>query len=390
MKPNRTGNARAGEKSLRRGLAPVEMVMALPILLFLMALIINFGAVATWRVRGETAARHAAWMTRPHDGSVGPATPRPEWWPRPDAVNPTHGATLNAHGAHDAPNLDAAFPPHAVARGPGLDAGGQNRVITDRLDLGTGFRRGDSSLTRNYPLLTKLGSYTMKTEIPMLADEWMHPFHGLSSNDPIESLWFLARRDDLGLAFYNNMLAIYQSPNWSKRQLVGPNPHWTLPQDNDIVYYERRIAGYASVLGLAVPTSNPTNYFDSYTSVRNLPFVDPDQPALLDTVRQRVDETIDRVKGRPQQNGQPSVESVARHMADQYGGNTPNDPSDPTANLDGYYGSVVNRLNYMIDQVTSGLLPIPPPPGIQAAMEADRTEVLQKRDEMQKYRDSIN
>ena len=38
---------------LRRGLAMLELVLALPILLFIMALIFNYGVVAKWKVRRE-------------------------------------------------------------------------------------------------------------------------------------------------------------------------------------------------------------------------------------------------------------------------------------------------------------------------------------------------
>jgi len=48
----------------RRGLSTLEMVLALPVLLMIMALIINFGTVAAWKVRGLCAARHAVWSSR--------------------------------------------------------------------------------------------------------------------------------------------------------------------------------------------------------------------------------------------------------------------------------------------------------------------------------------
>ena len=47
-----------------RGLAMLELILALPILLFIMALIINYGTVAAWKVREHSVARLAVWETR--------------------------------------------------------------------------------------------------------------------------------------------------------------------------------------------------------------------------------------------------------------------------------------------------------------------------------------
>ena len=58
-----------------RALAPLEMVLSLPILLFIMAVIINFGTLASWKVRGLSAARHAVWSSR---------------WPRSRSTSPTN------------------------------------------------------------------------------------------------------------------------------------------------------------------------------------------------------------------------------------------------------------------------------------------------------------
>src|SRR4029450_857884 len=48
----------------RRGLAPPEMVLAIPILLFVVGLTVIFGVVTCWKVRGQLACRDAVWSTR--------------------------------------------------------------------------------------------------------------------------------------------------------------------------------------------------------------------------------------------------------------------------------------------------------------------------------------
>lgn len=47
-----------------RGLAPVELVMWLPIFVLLAALMVNLGTMQAWRMRGEVAARNAAMGAR--------------------------------------------------------------------------------------------------------------------------------------------------------------------------------------------------------------------------------------------------------------------------------------------------------------------------------------
>src|SRR5262245_13439660 len=60
----------------RRGLAPLELVLAIPILMFVLALSVIFGAVTCWKIRGEVAARDAVFSSRwPRRG----AAAGPEW-----------------------------------------------------------------------------------------------------------------------------------------------------------------------------------------------------------------------------------------------------------------------------------------------------------------------
>ena len=86
----------------RRGLAPLELVLSLPIMLLIMALMVNFGTLACWKVRGLSMARLAVWGSRwPRSGD---STPRPAYWPAP--------GTVGTAGPVNVPQLDDA------ARGP--------------------------------------------------------------------------------------------------------------------------------------------------------------------------------------------------------------------------------------------------------------------------------
>jgi hypothetical protein len=99
--PYRAGRRRA------RGLAPLEFVLWLPVFLLIAALIINLGTMQTWRVRGEIAARNAAWNERwPRRRPFFLPIYRPwqgvhsawERVPAPPALNPPHLAEPAVRG----------------------------------------------------------------------------------------------------------------------------------------------------------------------------------------------------------------------------------------------------------------------------------------------------
>src|SRR5688572_4120119 len=91
----------------RRGLAPLELVLALPLLLAVMALMIVFGNAAYWKVRGLSVARNAAWSNRwPRHGFDEP-TPTP-WAP----------GQFSRRGSPEVEALDDPQLQHPVVRGP--------------------------------------------------------------------------------------------------------------------------------------------------------------------------------------------------------------------------------------------------------------------------------
>ena len=110
----------------RRGLAPLEFVMALPILLFVMALMINFGTVAVWKVRAWASPATPSWANRspyptvdsgPNDDFCTTANlPPPSFWPG----NVPVPAALPEESALDGPRVTAwaqwqtLFPTRAI------------------------------------------------------------------------------------------------------------------------------------------------------------------------------------------------------------------------------------------------------------------------------------
>jgi hypothetical protein len=160
-----------GQRARRRrdaGLAPLEFVLWLPVLLFTMALMVNYGTMAAWRVRGEAAAHDAGWRTR---------------WPRSGGGEPDPAASIavvtrteNVRPMPPMARLDWPALQLPVARGP-LPNG---FVVNDKLDPTQGPVAGNASVRRNYPLLSKTGSFDSgPIDDPLLHNAWTNGEMGI-------------------------------------------------------------------------------------------------------------------------------------------------------------------------------------------------------------------
>ncbi|HUY90519.1 MAG TPA: TadE family protein [Pirellulales bacterium] len=150
----------------RRGLAPLEFVMCLPVLLFVLALIVDAGSKSCWKLRGVVAARDAAWRSRDLQFLVGRnQVPLPNHihWPPP--------ATMSAGGAGPNGVLEKTELNHPVVRGPTL---GSFRVNGELLDQTLGAWIGRSGRTWRPPLLPKLGAEAMNQRHPLIVGTWQY------------------------------------------------------------------------------------------------------------------------------------------------------------------------------------------------------------------------
>ena len=166
-----------------RGLAPLEMVLAIPFLLMIMALMVNIGNVACWKVRALTVARHSIWGNLsprthssgivPYDQKTGFADPRPDYWPAKNA---------NA-GPQDLGNsakvTDREVPRFPVVRGlsddnPVLPVGNGKSIAVnaDLLNPSRGMRSGAAEMTHLYPMLKRLGNFHLQAATEILDDAW--------------------------------------------------------------------------------------------------------------------------------------------------------------------------------------------------------------------------
>jgi hypothetical protein len=165
------GRRRLGN-SARRGLAPLELVLAIPLLLFVLALSVIFGTVTCWKIRGETAARDAIWGHRwPRGEPPGwDRDPRAREWPLP--------ATFSHYGGGRLTALDHGAFRHPVIRGP-LPSG---LAVDDRVfDPTLGLRIGQAGIDRAPPMLGTLGNYRFDVEQPLFDNKWQHGQMGLAN-----------------------------------------------------------------------------------------------------------------------------------------------------------------------------------------------------------------
>lgn len=328
----------------RRGLAPLEMVLALPILLFIMALIINYGTVAGWKVRGLAAARHALWSTRwPRSAS---ASPRPEYWPPSADLGTASGGPV---GQLDDPRVDLP-----VVRGP-LPNG--FLVHRDQFDPTRGLREGDSRLVRHFPLLARLGPYDQEAWQRLLDNMWQYqrtdwPEQGQCIPENTRNRWrripVLYRLPPspswLVQAYVTSAYAILRAPFYDA---LRPLETW---KDDEFVGYARRFGW-------------PRPRRDFHPRLEHFCTLDR---AVAD---QRVQDLIDHVQGKVERDEEGNVilriPSVAEVLADGF---------------IGLYQRVIQELQSRMNAVP------PPRPWEVAGMQAEISQLRQKISILERFR----
>jgi len=166
--------SRKGRGLKARGLAMLELVLALPLLLFVTALMLNFGAVAVWKVRALGVAKHATWSHRqPYSGVNNPNN---DYWP---------GSRPGAGEVAGATNLDDPQADLPVARGPQLQLIGWGSTLADvNRDLlnpargqtvdnpGAHFFQAQAGKSQPFPMLRGMGSFNVNARDLTLDGVW--------------------------------------------------------------------------------------------------------------------------------------------------------------------------------------------------------------------------
>jgi hypothetical protein len=315
--------------SHRRGLSTLEMVLVLPILLFIMALMINYGTVACWKVRGSTVARHELWGSRwPRTGG---SNPRPTYWPAT--------ASASVSDAGHVPEIDDPRVDQPVARGPLPHV----NVKRNLLDPTRGLREGAAGISRDFPLLAKLGPYHLDAHDRLLDDKWQYQRMGLGSNVQlrIPVIYGLAKAPARLVEAYAQAV----------ETLMGAAFQPALrPLDHDDEFIKWR---------------GGAPDFYSYPALQQFCTLD------RQVADERVQSTVDRVRGKTERDAEGRVRhipSVAEYMADAF---------------KHLYEEIVSQ--------SEGMLKAQPPPlpAEQAALQAQIAEYKQKIEWLKEFLKSI-
>lgn len=233
MRRNKPQSVR--QQHRRSGLAPLELVLALPLMLFVMALIINIGTVAAWKVREQGAARYASSRTK-HLRS-GDANPSPPRWPQSPRLRGGSGADLSDvaplwHSLPDFPFHDMRVRPNGSIR--------VNDDFEKYFDIDHGVHDGRAPLVRQLPLLKNLlpkdGRYRFNIPQNVLDDTW--EFHQMGYNHNRDRRARLLY--EIEPSAWRNVSRLKDRLDYQKEQLTHPSnwpppitPEHLKPLDND-------------------------------------------------------------------------------------------------------------------------------------------------------------
>ena len=150
----------------RRGLAPLEMVLVLPLLMMIMSMIIVFGYMISWKLRTETVARDAIWRDRSDRFANEFATPV-EW---PELYSQIDPSIWTSRG-NDVVEFDnEPETNHPIIAGPI-----PNVVVRDRvLEFGRGVRVGVADLDEEAPIFSTLAPIRFRVDHPILDNQFRY------------------------------------------------------------------------------------------------------------------------------------------------------------------------------------------------------------------------
>ena len=157
----------------RRGLAPLELVLALPMMLFVMALMVNIGSVGAWKVREQANVRNASWRTL--HLRTGDSNPNPPMWPSNAQVNGSGGSDVTQTDSLWNGNQDLATP---SVRGDVVTepSQGMSIVVNRMLEMDEGVHDGQAPLERQIPMLRGIipneGQYKLDIQQNVLDGNW--------------------------------------------------------------------------------------------------------------------------------------------------------------------------------------------------------------------------
>lgn len=221
----------AKRAALRVGLAPLELVLALPLLLAVMALIVNFAHAATWKVRAATNARLAMWRHRPMWNAD--SDPKPvNFWPT--------GASLGVGGGARIGQVDSIWQQPAIAqawiKGPIFVAGNGYLGVRDNRvnEMGEGVSQGNADATLRYPFMPSMGNMSMSAEHSLMDSVWQFHTMGYGWNEARRAKGWWQLEDSPEWA---GLKQVYQTADAQIRQNPQRNLMTPLDRDEDLMRF---------------------------------------------------------------------------------------------------------------------------------------------------------
>jgi hypothetical protein len=241
----------------RLGLAPVELVLAIPLVMFTVALSVIVGTASCWKIRSSVVARNEIWTYRmPRDDA--PANPRSEGWPV--------GATANHYGGGPMTELNHGAFQNPIVRGPLQNI----QVNGNRFDPTAGVRVGHSHIDRTPAMLPRMGQYQFDLEHRLLDGKWQYWQMGMGSNN--------SRRVPGG---YPSILRPDQNP---AREVAGRIAIAPFRPDLDVLDRDEELRAWRG------------NYVEFHPPLRGFCHLDPERVRAENILGRRgLLETIERV-----------------------------------------------------------------------------------------------
>ena len=174
------GQTRISHTSPRAGLAPLELVLVLPLLMMVLALMINFAHQVAWKTQAQTASRQAVWRQRP--GHLAGSRDRPPRnWEAP--------ATMSVATVPPPPLFPQdPYDNYSALRGPILrdpqngSPTAQLQVDRGLLQLNDDLVQGRATIDREVVLLPRLYQIAFDVKHPLLQSEWRFSDLGYGDN----------------------------------------------------------------------------------------------------------------------------------------------------------------------------------------------------------------
>jgi len=163
----------------RRGLAPLELTLSLPLLLMAMALMVILGAAGAWKLRTQANARQAIFRAIYPRRTDADPNPR-NWWPA--------SASMGYQGGGPSPFLSDPYVDHRVARGPTIadpETGNSLRVLDDTLDMTQGMHAGRAAVDHQPAMWPGLGvrNTFRRANVMFAGQTWQYGNMGLGWNE---------------------------------------------------------------------------------------------------------------------------------------------------------------------------------------------------------------